>query len=212
MNFLEKLRQKPLPARRRLVWIATLVSVAIIVVAWLVFFQEWNIPNIEFTEPQGFQEVVDTSKESIGDIQDQIAQFQQESETATQEAEVELRLDALTTTSTKHDVEVGLVNWQHSEKEGVVSVHLHNLADQTVTFHDFILRQGYEEISSPLQLTLEPQQEKDLDIQFTLPISETVNALEIRTVYFDSADSWNYLFLLRDTSAETTPTANTIQP
>lgn len=212
MNLLDSARQKPLPERKRLVWILSLVSVAIIIVTWLTFFNEWKLPDMDISQSGDLQALVNTTKESASSIQEQINSIQETTDEVTQLAQEQLKSETQATTFTKKNVEVTFSRWRKENSQGFVTVNLHNLAETPVTFKNFVLRQGYEEITAPVEETLDPQQEKDLEINFALLNSTPVTAFEIREVSFGTEESWDYLFVIRDQGEDTAETSTTPVP
>lgn len=204
MNLLDSARQKPLRERKRLVWILAVASVAIIVVAWLTFFNEWKLPEMDISQSSDLQELVNSTKESATSIQEQIGSIQQTTEEVTQLATEQSQAEMQATTFTKKNVAVTFLAWRKESGYGLVTVNLHNLAEMPVIFKTFVLHQGYEEISAPIEETLAPAEEKEAKIAFLLPNDTPVTAFEIRDVSFTAEESWNYLFVIRD-QAESAP-------
>lgn len=212
MNFLDNVRRKPLPERKRLVWILAIASVAIIVVAWLTFFNEWKLPEMDISQSGDLQELVNNTKDTASSIQEQIGAIQQTTEEVTQLAAEQSQEEMQETTFTKKNVAVTFLNWRRESGYGLVTVKLHNLAEQPVTFKTFVLRQGYEEISAPIEETLAPAAEKEAKIAFFLPNDNPVTAFEIRDVSFTPDESWNYLFAIHDTTNSNPATSATPTP
>ncbi len=201
MNFLDNVRRKPLPERKRLVWILAIASVAIIVVAWLTFFNEWKLPEMDISQSSDLQALVNSTKESASSIQEQIGTIQQTTEEIQQLAEEQSQAEMQATTFTKKNVAVTFKNWRKDSGHGIVTVGLHNLAETPVTFKNFVLRQGYQEITAPIEETLTPGQEKETEIDFLLLDDTLVTAFEIRDTSFAPDESWNYLFAINDSAA-----------
>ena len=204
MNFLDNARNKPLSERKRLVWILALTSLGIIVVAWLTFFNEWKLPEMDISQSSDLKELANDAKDSAGAIQEQINSLKDTTEEVKQLAENQGKEETQGTSFTKKNVEVSLRQWRKENGHGLITVGLRNLADTPVVFKNFILRQGYEEITTPIEETLEPQQEKETAIDFLLLNDSLATAFEIREVSFTPEETWSYLFAIRD-QAESIP-------
>ncbi len=200
MNFLDNARNKPLSERKRLVWIFALTSLGIIVVAWLTFFNEWKLPAMDTSQSSDLKELADEAKDSASAIKEQISSIKETTEEVKQLAESQGQAETQSTSFTKKDVEVSLRQWRKDNGHGLVTVGLRNLSETPVIFKNFVLRQGFEEISAPLEETLAPQQEKETEIDFSLLNDSLVTAFEIREVSFTPEEAWSYLFAIRDQS------------
>lgn len=206
MNFLDSTRQKPLSERKRLVWIWSIVSLVVIVVAWLTFFNEWRLPSLDISQSTDLKEIVDEAKESTSLLQEQISTLQETTEEIKESAADQAQAENENTSFTKKNVRVSLLSWRQEDSHELVTVELKNLSDQTVHFENFTLNQGYREITAPLTETLEPQQKKEMTIDFLLPEDAPATAFEIKKTFFNADDSWNYLFALAPAAPENPPT------
>lgn len=207
MDFLKRTREKPLTERKKMVWILSIASLVVIILAWLAFFNEWKLPKMDISQSPELKELVDDAKNSTSLFQEQISSLQETTAEINQAATDQVQKENQRNSFTKKNVQVSLINWRQDGDHGFVNVGLNNLSETAVSFKNFVLRQGYEEVFAPLEEKLESQQKKEMEIDFLLLKDLPVTAFEIRDVFFSEEGSWNYLFVIND-KAEISPEAS----
>ncbi len=201
MQFLDKLRGKPLEERKRIVWISAFVCLGIIVVVSVIFFREWTLPIVTPDDREGIEEFVGEAEEVI----DKAKQENETIEKANKELEEQGRIDLLTEleipSKTKNHITIGLMNWSRQGAEGIVSLNFINYSDKPVLLREFVVTQGFGEITSAREIPLEVGEEKDVEITFELVGDEPVSGFKINSASFSEEgeeESWEYIFRIKE--------------
>ena len=208
MKWLDNLRQKPLNYRKKIIGIASGITVITLLLVSILVFKEWRWPEIKIDEITEIQDVVDNTKVATENLKKDLEDFEEFKEKLETEAVAEEVATDSSLVKAKNNVEVSITSWERQGERGIVTMALRNLATEEATLKSFSLFQGTAKIDSPREITLAPQQDKEVEISFILEGDKPVSGFEIGQASFTNLDasaadleSWNYLFRIEDDTA-----------
>ena len=203
MKYLDELRKKPLAERKRIAWIGAGSVVIIILLVSIFLTKDWRFSSLNIADNSDLQEFGEKTKNLSSDFQSSIAEYESAKEKAKNSAQEDLSEELEIPTKIKNDVAVSFLKWEIKDSQGIVLWSVKNNTEKEVILEDFYLHQGITGVSSNRTVTVDPGQEKEVEILFPLA-EETATGLEIRKVYFPEksetpeviTSEWSYLFVI----------------
>lgn len=209
MDWLDKLRAKPLEYRKKIAWIAAISLVVIIAVISFVFLKEWEWPGLDPEMKSDLENVTEDGRKVSAGFRESIDAYNEVKEEITLAEEENLEEEINDPTTSKKNVAVTITDWKKADNQQIIIAEIANNSRKDVKLSSIKIYQGVEQITSEREISVEAESIKNIEVIFPLTKTDPVTGFEIGSATWsnleasaadsvENTENWSYLFRIDD--------------
>jgi len=223
MDWLDKLRAKPLADRKKIAWAASISLVVIIAVISFTFLKEWEWPGIDPEMKSDLKDVAEDGRQVSAGFKDSIDAYNEVKEEIALTEEENLEEEMSNQTTSKKNVAVTITDRKKSDNQEIIIAEIANNSQTDVKLSSIKIYQGIEQIVSDREILVAAESIKNVEVVFPLTNNDPVTGFEIGAVTWSNpeastadlandTETWSYLFRIDDNNEAGNETTASPEP